>query len=318
MLRVAGRRPALLDPPAADVVQAYLEHLAVERGLAASTLSSYRRDLQRYLAFLDRLAGSPTLAQVTGAQVQAFGDQLRSGDGLHGALSPASVGRAVVAVRGLHRFTREAGLTPGDPAEHVRAPTPVRPAPGSLSIAEVQRLFGGAGGVGERATPLALRDRALLELLYATGARISEALDLVVDDLELRAQGDRTSWVHLAGRSDRHRAVPIDNAAVWAVRRYLDSGRPELARGGAAGPAVFVNARGGRLSRQSAWTILQTAAGRAGLAGRVSPHVLRHSFAAHLVAAGTDLHVVQERLGHVSLASTQAYAVSVEPVLDLR
>ena len=328
-VRVAGSwaapNPAAAVEPV-EVVQAYLGHLAAERSLAASTLSGYRRDLQRYTGFLGQLSEAVPLAAVTEADVLAFVSQLRSGDPLHGALSPASVGRAVVAVRGLHRFAHGAGLTPGDPAEHVRTPTPVRTQPGSLSPAEVQRLFGGAGGVGERPTPLALRDRALLELLYATGARISEALDLRVDDLKLPPstgqEADRPGQVQLTDRSNRRRVVPISGPAARAVRRYLEGGRPSLTSGwsgGAAGAAVFVNARGGRLSRQSAWTILQAAAGRAGLAGRVSPHVLRHSFAAHLVAGGADLHRVQELLGHASVASTQGYAGSaVEPVVDLR
>ncbi|HLY94092.1 MAG TPA: tyrosine recombinase, partial [Gaiellaceae bacterium] len=188
-----------------------------------------------------------------------------------------------------------------DVAREVRPPSPPRRLPKAIAIDEVERLLDAAG---YEQTPLAIRDRALLELLYGTGARISEAVGLAIDDLDL---ADRS--VLLSGKGGKQRRVPLGSFAAKAVDAYLVQVRPALAANGRGTPAVFLNARGGPLSRQSAWTILRTAAERAGLADGISPHTLRHSFATHLMEGGADVRVVQELLGHSSVTTTQIYTL---------
>jgi integrase/recombinase XerD len=224
---------------------------------------------------------------------------LREGDGDHLPLAASSAGRAVVAVRGLHAFALAEGLTAADPARAVRPPAPPRRLPKAISIGEVEQLLTAAAG-GQAA----LRNRALLELLYGTGARISEAVGLDVDDIDTHARS-----VLLRGKGGKQRLVPVGRPAVQALDAYLVRGRPDLARRGRGTPAIFLNARGGRLSRQSAWQVLQDAAERAGIISGVSPHMLRHSFATHLLEGGADVRVVQELLGHASVTTTQIYTL---------
>ncbi|OBG45372.1 site-specific tyrosine recombinase XerD [Mycobacterium alsense] len=284
-------------------LQGYLDHLTIERGVAKNTLSSYRRDLRRYSKHLsDR--GIHDLAKVGEDDVSAFLVALRRGDPDSGAaaLSAVSAARALIAVRGLHRFAAAEGLTELDVARAVRPPTPGRRLPKSLTIDQVLALLEGAGGDSPSDGPLTLRNRALLELLYSTGSRISEAVGLDVDDIDTE---DRS--VLLRGKGGKQRLVPVGRPAVQAVDAYLVRGRPDLARRGRGTPAIFLNARGGRLSRQSAWQVLQDAAERAGITSGVSPHMLRHSFATHLLEGGADVRVVQELLGHASVTTTQIY-----------
>ena len=231
---------------------------------------------------------------------------LRRGDPDTGTapLSAVSAARALIAVRGLHRFAAAEGLIELDVARAVKPPTPSRRLPKSLTIDEVLALLDGAGGDSEADGPLTLRNRALLELLYSTGARISEAVGLDVDDIDTQARS-----VLLRGKGGKQRLVPIGRPAVAALDAYLVRGRPELARRGTGTPAIFLNARGGRLSRQSAWQVLQDAAERAGITAAVSPHTLRHSFATHLLDGGADVRVVQELLGHASVTTTQIYTL---------
>ncbi|MDT4997006.1 MAG: integrase/recombinase XerD [Pseudonocardiales bacterium] len=283
----------------AEVIRGYLDHLAVERGAAANTLSSYRRDLGRYLDYLD-LRGVDGLDEVDAPTVGAFLGYLRTGDADHPPLSPTSAARALVTVRGLHRFAVQDGLLATDVAHEVRPPAPPRRLPKAISVVDVERLLA-AASVPD--TPLAVRDRALLELLYGTGARISEAVGLAVDDLELAERS-----VLLSGKGGKQRRVPLGSYAVAAVQAYLVRARPGLVRLGPGTAAVFLNARGGPLSRQSAWTVLRTVAERAGLSG-ISPHTLRHSFATHLMEGGADVRVVQELLGHASVTTTQIYTL---------
>jgi len=278
-------------------VSAYLDHLTVERALAANTLSSYRRDLRRYVETL----GVADLAEVNPALVAGYLAGLREGDADHPPLSPASAARAVSAVRGLHRFAVREGLVADDPAREIVPPTPPRRLPKALSVPEIEAILHAAGGD----EPLALRDRALLEFLYGTGARISEAVGAAIDDLDL---DDGTVLLH--GKGGKSRLVPVGGYARSAVGAYLVRARPGLARVGRGSPAVFLNAQGGPLSRQSAWTILRRAAGRAGLdPARISPHTLRHSYATHLLDGGADVRVVQELLGHASVTTTQVYTL---------
>ena len=281
-------------------MHAYLDHLAVERGLAANTLSSYRRDLTRYAGAL-AAAGVTGLPDVREVHVTDFLAGLRAGDEDHPALSASSAGRAVVAVRGLHRFALREGLTADDQAREVRPPTPARRLPKAITVEQVERLLAAAGADD---TPLAVRDRALLEVLYGTGARISEAVGLAVDDLD-RAEG----LVRLNGKGGKQRVVPVGSYAARAVEAYLVRGRPGLVARGRGASALFLNARGGVLSRQSAWTVLRAAAARAALEVSVSPHTLRHSFATHLLDGGADVRVVQELLGHASVTTTQIYTL---------
>ncbi|HYK32599.1 MAG TPA: tyrosine recombinase [Streptosporangiaceae bacterium] len=283
-------------------VRRYLDHLAVERGLAAHTLEAYRRDLQRYAATL-AAAGRGEIGEVTTAEVADYVAGLRAGDPDHPPLAASSAGRAVVAVRGLHAFALAEGLAPTDPARAVRPPAPPRRLPHAISVPDVARLLQVAGD-----SPAQRRDRALLELLYGTGARISEALGLDIDDLDLSSA---VPVVKLAGKGGKQRIVPIGSYACRALDAYLVQARPSLAagaRGGQPSRAVFLNARGGRLTRQGAWGALRAAADRVGLAD-VSPHMLRHSFATHLLDGGADIRVVQELLGHASVSTTQVYTL---------
>jgi integrase/recombinase XerD len=288
-----------------DQLQGYLDHLTIERGVAANTLSSYRRDLRRYAEHLVT-RGVDDLRDVTEPDVSEFLVALRKGDPDTGAaaLSAVSAARALIAVRGLHRFAAAEGLTDLDVARAVKPPTPSRRLPKSLSVDDVLALLDGAGGDSETDGPLTLRNRALLEVLYSTGARISEAVGLDVDDVDTHSRS-----VLLRGKGGKQRLVPIGRPAVSALDVYLVRGRPDLARRGKATPAIFLNVRGGRLSRQSAWQVLQDAAERAKISAAVSPHTLRHSFATHLLEGGADVRVVQELLGHASVTTTQIYTM---------
>ena len=281
-------------------VRTYLDHLTIERGLAVNTLTSYRRDLRRYQLFLAQRE-IDDLDRVDEATVTAFLVRLREGDADHPPLSSTSAARTVVAVRGFHKFAVSDGLATADPAAGVRPPSPAKRLPKALPLADVEAILSAAGSAG---TTLAMRDRALLEVLYGTGARISEAVGLDVDDLDTV---DRT--VLLRGKGGKERIVPVGSYAVDAVADYLTRARPDLVAAGKGTPALFLNARGGRLSRQSAWTVLVKAAERAGVTTDVSPHTLRHSFATHLLDGGADVRVVQELLGHASVTTTQVYTL---------
>ena len=288
-----------------NAARGYLQYLVVERGLAANTVQSYQRDLRRYAEVL-AARGKTDLNEVTSLDVAEFRAALRTGDESHPPLAVTSVGRAVVAVRGLHAFARAQGLTADDPAREVAPPPPPRRLPKAISIDEVERLLEAAGSTGDP-DPRALRDRALLEFLYSTGARISEVTGLDVDDLDHLAADPA---VKLSGKGGKQRYVPVGRYAVAALDAYLVRGRPLLASAATrkSSPAVFLNARGGRLTRQGAWGVLREAAVRSGKSD-VSPHTLRHSFATHLLDGGADIRVVQELLGHASVTTTQVYTL---------
>ncbi|MFI6133332.1 site-specific tyrosine recombinase XerD [Micromonospora sp. NPDC051141] len=302
----AGATPA---PALRRAVRSYLDHLTVERGLSGNTLASYRRDLDRYLDTL-AAAGVTDLAAAGPGEVESHLARLRAGDDDHPPLAVSSTARAASAVRGLHRFALREGLAGVDPGRDVRPPTPPRRLPRALPLDAVLRLIDAAGpatATGDDA-PRALRDRALLEFLYGTGARVSEAVGAVVDDLDLAAGA-----VLLRGKGGKARLVPVGGYAADAVRAWLTRGRPALLAAGRGTPALFVNARGGPLTRQGAWGVLRAAAERAGLPvdgpDAVSPHTLRHSYATHLLDGGADVRVVQELLGHASVTTTQVYTL---------
>ncbi|OHV29738.1 MULTISPECIES: tyrosine recombinase [Pseudofrankia] len=323
-----------------ELAARYLHHLAGERGLARNSVLAYRRDLRRYHEYLTA-RGVCSLTDVDEATLGAFAAALRTGDDEHPPLAAASVARMLVAVRSLHRFAAREGDVAEDVSQPIRPPAPPRRLPKALTVDQVLAvLAAAAGGVitpdgdrqeapGESAQARAagagdgpddviaigdggdpaetvrrLRSTALLELLYGTGARISEAVGLDVDDLDLDPVA---AAVRLHGKGGRDRVVPLGRCAVAALSAYLVRGRPALVTP-ASGAAVFLSRRGGRLSRQSAWSALRAAAVTAGIEG-VSPHVLRHSFATHLLDGGADVRVVQELLGHASVRTTQIYTL---------
>ncbi|MBO3087100.1 site-specific tyrosine recombinase XerD [Cellulomonas dongxiuzhuiae] len=284
-------------------LEGYLAHLTVERGLAVHTLAAYRRDLTRYVEHL-RAAGRTDPAQITERDAEDYVIVLRTGSDGRAVLSPASAARSIVALRGWHRFLALDGLAPTDAAAEVRPPAQPRRLPKAISVDDVGRLLD-AAGLGDG--PVPLRDRALLELLYSTGARISEAVGLDVDDLDLTPG---RAAVRLLGKGRKERVVPVGSYAARAVEAYLVRGRPALAAAGRGTASIFLNTRGAPLSRQSAWAVLRVAAERAGLGSdHVSPHTLRHSFATHLLSGGADVRVVQELLGHASVTTTQIYTM---------
>lgn len=310
----APKTPAPKGPSAADELRTtavgravgdYLQHMAVERGLAVNTLDAYRRDLLRYARFL-AARGVDDVARISRHDVTAFAQSIVEGSDGASALSVRSAARTVVAVRGLHKFWALEGLATADPAADVHPPLPGKRLPKAISVSEVTRILEAVS----TETPAGLRDRALLEFLYSTGARISEAVGLDIDDLSLeRIPANGPDVVRLFGKGSKERLVPLGSYAARALDEYLVRGRPAASVKGKGMPALFLNARGGRLSRQSAWTILKNAAEKAQIGRDVSPHTLRHSFATHLLEGGADVRVVQELLGHASVTTTQVYTL---------
>ncbi|MCT1478993.1 site-specific tyrosine recombinase XerD [Microbacterium sp. p3-SID336] len=285
-------------------LDAYLRHVTIERGLSAHTIAAYRRDLDGYRSWLDE-QGIDDTAQVTAAVVDRFVAERAASEPPPAATSLA---RLQSSVRGWHRFLAREGIETDDPSGRLRPPKAPRRLPKALTIEQVERLL----AAPSPEEPLGIRDRALLELLYATGARVSEAVGLDVDDL---AHGD---VLRLRGKGSKERIVPVGSYARAAVDAYLTRVRPGLAAKGRASAKLFLGARGAPLSRQSAWLVIREAAERAHITAEVSPHTLRHSFATHLLQGGADVRVVQELLGHSSVATTQIYThVSVDALRDV-
>ncbi|GGM63694.1 site-specific tyrosine recombinase XerD [Microbacterium saperdae] len=285
-------------------LDSYLRHVTIERGLSAHTVSAYRRDLGGYLEWLSA-EGVADTAEVTPAIVGRF---IAERAGAEPPPAASSLARLQSSVRGWHRFLTREGIEDDDPSGRLRPPKAPRRLPKALTIDQVERLL----SAPSPEEPLGIRDRALLELLYATGARVSEAVGLDVDDL---AHGD---VLRLRGKGSKERIVPIGSYARTAVDAYLTRVRPQLAAAGRSSARLFLGARGAPLSRQSAWLIIRSAAERAQITAEVSPHTLRHSFATHLLQGGADVRVVQELLGHASVATTQIYThVSVDTLRDI-
>ena len=273
--------------------------LRVERGLAPNSLAAYRRDLRRYAEYLRRRGVTGDVAIVDEAVVAGYVEELnqaRTDEGLR-RYKESSIARALAAVRSFHRFCVEEGLLDDDPSGDVGAPRVPQGIPKALTEAEVDALLGAVPGDGPRPQ----RDRAILELLYAGGLRISELVGLDLGDVDLY-----DGLVRVMGKGSKERVVPLGRSAREAVGDYLTTGRTELV-GRQRSSALFLNARGGRLTRQGAWLIVRAAGDRAGLQGRLFPHVLRHSCATHMLDRGADIRVVQELLGHASLSTTQVY-----------
>ncbi|AKK03055.1 site-specific tyrosine recombinase XerD [Corynebacterium epidermidicanis] len=285
----------MTDP--AVIAEQWLSHLAVERGLSANTLSNYRRDIARYLGWLSEI-GRTDFSKVSTTDIENYVAELRRADPdtERKPLSAASAGRALVVARGLHKFAVAEGALEVDVAAEVSPPQVGKHLPDTLSIDEVAALI-------EKTptdTAVGVRDRALLELLYGTGMRVSEAVGLLVDDLT-----QQDGVLKITGKGNKQRIVPVGTHAQEAMEAYLVRARPALSQGKTH--AAFLNTRGGALSRQSAWGIIKAAAERAGIAKEISPHTLRHSYATHLLQGGADVRVVQELLGHSSVTTTQIY-----------
>jgi integrase/recombinase XerD len=276
-------------------VDEYITHIQVERRLASHTVESYARDLVRLVAFARTTGRAPM--QLERGDLEAFVRGL-----LSEGLSPRSVARMVATTRGYFTHLVRDGLLPASPADDLRAARPWPALPTYLSIDDVDRLL----ELPDTGTPLGLRDRAMLELLYATGLRVSELVGLQAADINLAA-----GYLTTTGKGDKQRIVPVgDQAAGW-LRRYETEARPGLVARKAT-PRLFVNARGGPLSRVGFWKILKAYGRAAGLTGAISPHVLRHSFATHLLERGADLRAIQVMLGHADLSTTQIYTHVLE------
>lgn len=283
----------------------YLRYVSLERGRSKNTLSAYRSDLTKYLAWLEH-QGAQNPAQVSKRHVRDYVASL--------AGSATTVSRKLSSIRNFHRFLVDESVVAVDPSADIPAPSLPKRLPKALSVSQVQDLIDSVVG----GDPVALRDRALLEFLYATGARISEALSLSVDDVV--GDDNRTrEAIRVTGKGSKQRIVPVGSYARDALDSYLTRARPALvALAKKSTPLVFLGARGGSLSRQNAWLILQSAAKRAHLDGLVSPHTLRHSFATHVLAGGADIRVVQELLGHSSVQTTQIYTkITIDTLRDV-
>ena len=285
-------------------LNAYLRHITIERGLSEHSIAAYRRDLNAYIDWL-RERGIEATEDITQAIVAEFIAERSAAEPPPAATSLA---RLQSSVRGWHRFLAREGIEEDDPTGRMRPPKTPQRLPKALTIDQVERLL----AAPSPEDPMGIRDRALLELLYATGARVSEAVSLDVDDL---SYGD---VLRLRGKGDKERIVPVGSYARAAVDAYLTRVRPGLAAKGRATARLFLGARGAPLSRQSAWLIIRAAAEKAQITVEVSPHTLRHSFATHLLQGGADVRVVQELLGHASVATTQIYThVSVDTLRDV-
>ncbi|MCS6580695.1 site-specific tyrosine recombinase XerD [Curtobacterium citreum] len=312
--------------PLDRAAETYLRHVAIERGLSQHTLSAYRRDLAVFTSWLadapvvesdgaDRAGGSSVLqdvARLARADVSGFVEHLATRPS--GPLAPRSIARMLSSVRSFTAFAAGEGWLPLDPGTAVRPPKAPMRLPKAIPVEDMERLLGAVSVDAD--DPVQLRDKALLELLYATGARISEAVGLSVDDVTTLSDADgELSVVKVTGKGNKQRIVPLGSFARAAIDAYLVRARPVFAARGPSTPALFLGARGARLSRQSAWLVIQAAAAAADLEAHVSPHTFRHSFATHLLEGGADVRVVQELLGHASVATTQIYTMVTADML---
>jgi integrase/recombinase XerD len=301
----ADERRSAVEARFESLVLDFLAHLEFERGLARNTLTAYRTDLLQYGTFLAERHRGATEAERT--DVADFLADLATGNG-HPACSPATINRKAACLRSFYRHLRREELIDDDPTAALAPPSKSRKLPRVLSYTEVKRLLESVGG----GDAIALRDRALLEVMYGCGLRASEAVGLDVNDVDLRR-----GFVRPHGKGNKERTVPLGREAAAAVRRYLRAGRPELA-GPRPRSKLFLNFRGGPLTRQGLYKIIRRHAKEVGLEGRMSPHTLRHSFATHLLSGGCDLRSVQEMLGHSDVATTQLYThLSGERIRDV-
>jgi integrase/recombinase XerD len=283
----------------------FLRHVAIERGLSDNTVQAYRRDLAAYVESLER-RGIVGPGDVSSADVSAFAVELRTR--AEAPIAASSLARMLSTVRGFHRFLLDEDIVTVDVAALANAPKLPQRLPKAITVEQMASVLAATDGDDI----LSLRNKALLELLYATGARVSEAVALNVDDVSDR------DVVRLFGKGSKQRIVPVGSFARAALDAYLVRARPTLSARGKSTPALFLGARGERVSRQNAWLIIRAAAERAHLGIEISPHTFRHSFATHLLAGGADVRVVQELLGHSSVATTQIYTlVTADTLRDM-
>lgn len=293
-----------------DVIRDYLNHLTVEKGVSPHTYAAYRRDLDRYAHFLDG-QGRTDVHEVTERDVTDFRRALSEASPATAtgparpALAHSSVARVLAAVRGLHRFAMREGLVAVDVAAHVASPRSGERLPKALTVADTIALLHAAGESDHDNDPARLRDRAMVELLYSSGLRATELINLNVDDVATLPPAGEFAAMSVRGKGNKQRLVPVGSCARAALDAYLVRARPALNTAGI--PALFLNLRGKRISRVSLWQVVRTAGERAGVSQEVSPHTLRHSFATHLLDGGADIRVVQEMLGHASVTTTQIY-----------
>lgn len=302
-----------------DVIADYLNHLAVEKGAATHTLAAYRRDLARYQEYLDSV-GVEELRSVDSGHVEEFRGRLGRGDREAGTkpLAASSVSRTMSAVRGLHKFAAKDGTVTDNVAAAVALPSSGQRLPKALSVAEVFAMIDASGDTEVDTDPGRIRNRAMVELLYSSGLRASELIDLDLDDVGAvaRASPGEFAAMRVTGKGSKERFVPVGGPAREALGAYLVRARPALNTAGK--PALFLNKRGGRVSRQTLWQLVGDSARRAGIETEVSPHTLRHSFATHLLEGGADIRVVQELLGHASVSTTQIYTkVTIETLREV-
>ena len=303
IVAIAPARPA--TQPFAHLVLDFLAYLEFERGLSRNTLEAYRSDLLQFGAWLARRHHDAL--ELGHAELAAYADEIAAGNGDKAPAAPATLHRKVACLRSFYRHLRRTGVLVDDPTAHLRAPRQGRRLPSVLSRDEVAELLRQPQGT----EPAALRDRALLETMYACGLRASEAVGLEVGDVDLDA-----GMLRARGKGDKERLVPVGSAAGRALRAYLQRGRPRLV-GDRWEAKLFLNQRGGGLTRQGLYKVVQRHAASAGLAARMSPHTLRHTFATHLLAGGCDLRSLQEMLGHADIATTQLYThLSAERLRD--
>jgi integrase/recombinase XerD len=300
----------MADTPLDRAISNYLRHVTIERGLSVNTVAAYRRDLAAYRQVLDD-RGVTTPEGVGEADVSAFQTALRTR--AEGAMTASSVARMLSTVRGFHRFLLDEKTVETDVAADAKPPKLAQRLPKAITVEQMGRVLDAVAGDD----PQALRDKALLELLYATGARVSEVVALNVDDI-LGTEEGAADVVRLLGKGSKQRLVPVGSFARSALDAYLVRARPNYSVRGTATPALFLGLRGQRLSRQNAWLIIKAAAERSGIGVELSPHTFRHSFATHLLEGGADVRVVQELLGHSSVATTQIYTlVTADTLRDM-
>ncbi len=273
-----------------EALKLFLDHLSVERGLSANTLSAYRQDLETYFRYLEKK--NLSLERTGKEDIRSF--MMAQKDK---GLSARSISRALATLRTFHRFLMHEGCLKEDPTALLESPKLWRKLPEVLSVEEVSRLLAIVSG----RRWIALRDRALLETLYATGLRVSEAASLKIEDLHLDV-----GFLRCFGKGGKERIVPLGKEAIYALKRYLERARPKLSRGKDKN-TLFLSRLGKRLSRQSLWKMVQKSAREAHIRKRITPHTLRHSFASHMLERGADLRVVQEMLGHSDISTTQLY-----------
>jgi integrase/recombinase XerD len=275
-----------------SIIDQFLGYLALERGLSKNTLEAYSRDLIRFMEHLEEVEGVGKWSEVTPSHIQSYMVRLAKG-----GLSPRSLARNLASLRSFFKYLMREKLIGKDPASLIKSPRLGRSLPKVMGRRDVEALIGAVSDSG----PCGLRDKAMLELLYGTGVRVSELVDLDLDRVNMLV-----GTLLVRGKGDKERVVPMGEYAIETLQSYLRSGRPALAKGKPS-KALFLNRRGKRISRQAVWKILKAYASRAGLRESISPHMLRHSFATHMLEGGADLRAIQELLGHADISTTQIY-----------